>query len=332
MGLFSDTTRRGALIGGGALVLAGCGRGSRALNSAETHPSDYPTVKAVEAMSDIIAERTNGRISIKIFAGGQLGSERDTLELTIFGALDLNRVNLAPLNAFSPETIVPSLPFLFRSIDHMRRSLDGAPGDRILAALEPHGLIGLCFYDSGTRSFYNTRRPVRTPDDLRGLKIRVQNSDVYVSMVEALGANPTPMAFGEVYQSLVQGVVDGAENNWPSYESSRHFEAAQYFSLTRHVMAPEIVVMSRHRWERLGEEDRQIVRDAAKASVPIMRQLWDARVDASRVRVLAAGVQVNEVDDITAFSDRMGSVWERFIRTPEQRALVEEILALGDEP
>lgn len=332
MGLFSDTTRRGALIGGGALVLAGCGRGSRALNSAETHPSDYPTVKAVEAMSDIIAERTNGRISIKIFAGGQLGSERDTLELTIFGALDLNRVNLAPLNAFSPETIVPSLPFLFRSIDHMRRSLDGAPGDRILAALEPHGLIGLCFYDSGTRSFYNTRRPVRTPDDLRGLKIRVQNSDVYVSMVEALGANPTPMAFGEVYQSLVQGVVDGAENNWPSYESSRHFEAAQYFSLTRHVMAPEIVVMSRHRWERLGEEDRQIVRDAAKASVPIMRQLWDARVDASRERVLAAGVQVNEVDDITAFSDRMGSVWERFIRTPEQRALVEEILALGDEP
>ena len=145
-----------------------------------------------------------------MFAGGQLGSERDTLEITSFGGLDLNRVNLAPLNAIEPLTLVPALPFLFRSSEHMRRALDGAVGDRILASLEPHGLIGLAFYDSGARSFYNTKRPIRRPSDMVGLKLRVMNSDLYVAMVRALGADATPMSLGEVYQALASGVVDGA--------------------------------------------------------------------------------------------------------------------------
>lgn len=321
--------RRHMIAGGSALALAGCGRQDRPLYSADAHSSDYPTVQAVEAMAHLVSTRTDGRIRIQIFAGGQLGSERDTLELTIFGGLDLNRVNLAPLNSIAPETIIPSLPFLFNSIDHMRRSLDGAPGDEILASLEQHGLIGLCFYDSGARCFYNTRRPIRTPADLSGMKIRVQNSDLYVAMVQALGANPTPMSLGEVYQSLVQGVIDGAENNWPSYESLRHFEAARYYSLTRHVMAPEILVMSRHRWEKFDDADKGIIRQAARDSVPIMRELWDARVEASRERVLAAGVEANEVEDISAFSDLMESVWDRFVISDAQRHLVEDIRNLG---
>lgn len=323
--------RRHLIASGAALALAGCSRGDRPLHSADAHVADYPTVQGVRAMADLVAERTGGRLQVKIFAGGQLGSERDTLELTVFGALDLNRVNLAPLNSIAAETVIPSLPFLFDSIGHMRAALDGAPGQRILDALEPHGLIGLCFYDSGARSFYNTRGPIHEPADLRGMKIRVQNSDLYVAMVNALGANPTPMAFGEVYQGLVQGVIDGAENNWPSYETTRHFEAARYYSLTRHVMAPEVLLMSKHRWDRLSPEDREIFRQAARDSVPVMRDLWDARVASAREHVLASGVEANEIADISAFSDRMEAVWDRFVLTDVQRRLVEDIRNMGGE-
>lgn len=280
-------------------------------------------------MADAARERTNGRLDIKVFAGGQLGPERDTLELTIFGALDLNRVNLAPLNSFAPETIVPALPFLFQSIDHMRRALDGPPGQQILESLTSHGLIGLCFYDSGARNFYNIRGPIQTPEDLRGLKLRVPNSDLYVSMIEALGANPTPMDLGEVYQSLVQGVVDGAENNWPSYESMRHYEPAPYYSLTQHLMTPEVLVMSRRSWDKLTLADQDLLRELAQDSVPVMRALWDQRVEDARARVLAAGVNFNEVEDISAFSSIMESVWDRFLVTDSQVSLVRAVRDMG---
>jgi len=323
--------RRHLIATGAAAAMAGCGQVERPLYSADAHVADYPTVQGVQAMARMVEERTGGRQRVKIFAGAQLGSERDTLELTIFGALDLNRVNLAPLNAFASETIIPSLPFLFNSVEHMRTSLDGAPGQAILDALRSHGLVGLCFYDSGARSFYNTRGPVHAPEDLQGLKIRVQNSDLYVAMVQALGANPTPMSFTEVYQGLVQGVIDGAENNMPSYESTRHFEAARYYSYSRHVMAPEILVMSKHRWDRLSGEDQAIFQQAARDSVPVMRELWDARVNNARDRVLASGVETNEIADIGAFSDRMESVWDRFVASDVQRRLVEDIRNLGGQ-
>lgn len=318
------------LAGAAGLSVVGCGGSeTRPLLSSDTHPSDYPTVQAVRFMGERLREMTDGRLNIRIYAGGQLGSERDTLEITTFGGLDLNRVNLAPLNAIEPMTLIPSLPFLFSSTEHMRQSLDGAPGDVILKSLEKHNLIGLCFYDSGERSFYNTRQPIRTPEDMNGMKIRVQNSDLYVSMIRALGADATPMPLGEVYQSLVQGVIDGAENNWPSYESGRHFEAAPYYSLTRHVMAPEILVMSLSRWNKLSDEDRQTVVAAAKESVPVMRELWDQRVAGARERLLEAGIEVNEVDDLSAFQSLMEPVWDQFIVTPEQQKLVDDIQQIG---
>lgn len=326
----ASITRRRAIAAGGAALLASCGRaGARPFLSSDTHPDGYPTVEAVKEMARLLRERTDGRLDIRIYSGGQLGAERDTLEITTFGGLDMNRVNLAPMNSIEPVTIVPSLPFLFRSTKHMRRALDGAPGEEILASLERHSLIGLCFYDSGERSFYNSKRPIRTPDDMKGMKIRVQNSDLYVSMIKALGADATPMDLSEVYQSLVQGVIDGAENNWPSYESGRHFEAARYFSLTRHVMAPEILVMSKHRWDRLSEDDRVIVREAAKDSVPFMRALWDERVEDSRARLLAAGVEANEVDNLEDFIAPMRPVWEKFVVTERQKRLVAAIEAMG---
>jgi tripartite ATP-independent transporter DctP family solute receptor len=323
--------RRALLAAAAASGLASCGRSaSRPLFAADTHPNDYPTVAAVGWFAEQIATRTGGRIRIRQYPGGQLGEERDTLELTIFGGIDLNRVNLAPLNAIAPETIVPTLPFLFRSEGHMRRAMAGAPGDAVFAALPRHGLVGLCFYDSGARSFYTTQRDINTPSDLRGQKIRVQNSDLFVAMVEALGADATPMSYGEVYGALLQGVVDGAENNWPSYESSRHFEAATHYSLTRHVMAPEALVMSRRRWDTLASSDQALLRDTARESVAVMERLWRERETQSEARVRAAGVTVTEPQDRAAFEAAMAPVWERFLSTPSLRRLAEDIQAMGE--
>ncbi|MFN7054039.1 TRAP transporter substrate-binding protein [Hyphomonas sp.] len=325
-------SRRNVLLAGAAAGgLSACGmRAGREFLSTDTHPRGYPTVAAVEEMGRLLEQRTDGRLGIKIYAGGQLGSEQDTLEITVFGGLDLNRVNLAPLNSIEPLTTLPALPFLFRSNEHMRRALDSDIGEEILASLEPHGLIGLCFYDSGDRNFYNTRRPIRTPADMRGLKIRVPNSDLYVSMIRALGADATPMSIAEVYQALVQGVIDGAENNWPSYESGRHFEAARYYSLTRHVIAPEVLVMSKSRWDKLDEADRALVRAAAKESVPYMRGLWDQRVADARTRLLASGIEVNEIEDTAAFAEAMRPVWDRYIMTDQARRIVDAIVAAGE--
>ncbi|MEE4538231.1 MAG: TRAP transporter substrate-binding protein [Erythrobacter sp.] len=321
-------TRRAALAGGGAAMLVGCAASHRPLWSADTHAADYPTVRAVEHMAQRIKARTGGRYDIKVYPGGQLGSENDTLEMTMFGGLDLNRVNLAPLNPIVPETIVPALPFVFRDVAHMRAAMDGAPGRRILDAMRPHGLVGLCFYDSGARSVYNTRGPIETPGDMAGLKIRVQNSDLYVAMVEALGANATPMSFGEVYQALVQGVIDGAENNWPSYDTTRHFEAAPHYALTQHVMAPEALVISARRWAMIPKADHAIFRQAAAESVSVMRRLWDATVEASKAKLVSSGVMLSEIPDKSAFQDRMAPVYDRFV-TPALRPLVEEIRAVG---
>src|SRR5690606_34122771 len=286
------------------------------------------TVQALFAIDRILAERTGGEMRVRVYSGGQLGSEAETLEITVFGGLDMNRVNLAPLNSIVPETLVLALPFLFRDTNHLRAALDGAPGKKILQSMVPHGLRGLCYYDSGGRSFYNTRRPIRTPDDLRGMKIRVQNSDIYVAMVQALGANPTPIPYGEVYQALVQGVVDGAENNWPSYESSRHFEVATHYSVTQHVLAPEVLVASAKTWARLDERQQQHLQAAVDESVLVMRKLWHHRVEDARARMLAAGIEVVEQVDHDAFAARMSAVWERFLVTPELRRLAQDIAAL----
>lgn len=326
--------RRAVLGGAGAmaasLLLGGCKKVmSGRFTSSDTHPADYPTVRAVEFMGEYLARKTGGRLGIKVYAGGQLGSEIDVLEITSFGGLDFNRVNLAPLNSMAPLTIPPSLPFIFKSVDHMRRTLDGEIGDEILASLEENGLIGLCFYDSGARSFYNTRRPIYTPDDMHGLKLRVPASDVYVAMVNALNANAVPIPFGEVYQALAQGVIDGAENNWPSFESARHYEVARYYSLTQHLFTPEVLVMSKIKWDKLSPADQALVREAARASVPVMREMWDARVRSARETIIASGVMVNEVDT-RPFAALMRPVWDEFATSPQQRSLVERIMAAGE--
>lgn len=297
------------------------------LRSADIHPDGYPTVEAVKYMGDLVSERTKGRIKINVSNNASLGTEKDTIEQTRFGVIDLNRVNAAPFNNLVPQTVVLGLPFLFRDTEHMHKTVDGPIGEEILAAFEPHGLIGLAFYDSGARSFYTTKKPIEKLADLKGMKIRVQQSDLWIAMMQAFGANATPMPFGEVYSSLETGVVDGAENNWPSYESSRHFEIAKNYTLTDHSLNPEILVMSKISWDKLTPEDQKVIKQAAKDSVGKMRELWQAREKSSEEKVRAAGVNVIKVDK-TPFAEAMKPVYDKFITDPKQKDLVERVRAI----
>ncbi|MGF9695017.1 TRAP transporter substrate-binding protein [Rhizobium sp. 0TCS1.26] len=297
------------------------------LRSADIHPDGYPTVEAVKYMGQLLSERSNGRINVQVMNNSVLGSEKDTIEQTRFGVIDLNRVNAAPFNNLVKETVVLGMPFLFRSTDHMHKTVDGPIGDEILAAFEPHGLIGLAYYDSGARSFYTTKKPIEKLADLKGMKIRVQQSDLWIAMMQAFGANPTPMPMGEVYSSLETGVVDGAENNWPSYESARHYEVAKNYTLTEHSLNPEILVMSKMSWDKLTPDDQKLVRQAAKDSVAKMRELWTAREKASEEKVRAGGVNVIKVDK-AEFSAAMKPVYDKFVTDAKLKDLLERIQAV----
>jgi tripartite ATP-independent transporter DctP family solute receptor len=299
---------------------------ARDFRSAEIHPADYPTTKAVEYMGQLLKERSGGKMGVKVFPNAALGQERDAMEQLKIGGLDMMRINVAPLNNVVPETIVPALPFIFKSEDHMHSTLDGPIGDEILAAMESQGMIGLAFYDSGARSMYATK-PITSLADIQNRKIRVQQSDLFVASMEALGANATPMPYGEVYTGLKTGIIDAAENNFPSYESSRHFEAAPYYSLTEHSMAPEVLVFSKPIWDRLKAEDQAMIRQAAKDSVPHMRKLWDEREAKSRQIVEAGGAKITEITDRQAWADAMKPVYEQFASTPELQSLVQRIQA-----
>jgi tripartite ATP-independent transporter DctP family solute receptor len=295
--------------------------------SADIHPDGYPTVEAVKYMGEILARESNGRMRIQMFSSGQLGDEKDTIQQTQFGVIELNRINLAPLNGLIPETRVPSMPFLFRSVDHMHAVVDGPIGDEILKKFDSQGLVGLAFYDSGARSFYNSKRPIKTLDDMKGLKIRVIQSEVFIDTIQALGGSATPMPTGEVYSAIQTGVVDGAENNWPTYQSQRHFEQAKYYSLSEHSMSPEVLVMSKRVFDKQTPEDQALIRRAAKESVAKMRELWQAREKTAQAAVLAAGVQANEVDK-TVFEKAVEPVYAKHITDAKLKDLVERIRAV----
>lgn len=293
------------------------------------HVEDYPVSLGLDAFTAMIEERTEGRITAETYHGGVLGSQPDAIEQVRLGAIEYAVFNLGPMGPVVPATNVVSLPFVFDSVDHMHTVMDGEIGDDISAAMEEEGLVALAWYDSGSRSFYNSQHAINTPADLEGMKIRVMNNELFVGMIEALGGNATPMAFAEVYQSLQTSVVDGAENNWPSYESTGHYEVAGYYSLSEHLIIPECVCMNADLWNSLSAEDQEIVRSAARESATLQRQLWAEREQASREAVEAAGVIVNEIADKGPFQDAMGPVYEQFYETyPDLRELVERIRAV----
>ena len=324
--MYYTKTIGAALLAGTAMVTA-AGACEITLRSSDTHPDGYPTVEAVKVMGEKLQESTDGRICIEVFHSAQLGEEKDTIEQTQFGVIDLNRVSMGPFNNIIPETQVPSLPYIFRSTDHMHKVLDGDVGADILGAFSDHDLIGLTYYDAGSRSFYNSQKPITTLDDLSGMKFRVMQSDLFVDMVGALGANATPMPYGEVYSSIQTGVIDGAENNWPSYESSGHFEVAGYYTLDQHLMVPEVLVMSKASWDKLTPEDQQAVMEAAKASTVVQRQLWADREAASEEKVRAAGNEVITDIDKAPFMAAMEPVYEKYVTDQNLKDLVARIQA-----
>ncbi len=314
-----------ALTAGAFLLSASSASHARDFRSSDVHPADYPTVIAVKQMGSQLSEQTKGRLGIKVYPSGSLGTEKDNVEQLKIGGLDMMRIHISALNSVVPETVAAALPFVFRSTEHMRKALDGPIGDEILASMEAQGLVGLAFYDSGARSFYTAKKPIKSVADMKGLKLRVPQSDLFVAMIESLGANPTPMPYGEVYTALKTGIVDGAENNWPSFESSRHFEAAKYYNLSEHSLAPEVLVFSKKNWDTLPKEDQAMIRKAAKDSVQQMRKLWDERESNARKTVEATGVQVVTISNRQEFVDAMKPVYAKFVNTPKLKDLVQRI-------
>jgi tripartite ATP-independent transporter DctP family solute receptor len=275
------------------------------------HAADYPNGRGMDRFTELVAQRTNNRIRMRTFHSAQLGQQDEAIQQMRLGTIDFANFNLSPFNNLAPSTQVVTLPFLFRDVAHMQRAIDGVAGEEIARDLEAIGIVALSWFDAGARSIYTTR-PVRAPADLRGMKIRVQTSDLWIDLMRALGANPTPLPFGEVFTSLQSGVIDGAENNWPSYESTRHFEVARFFTTTEHSNVPEVLAVSRQRWQRLNEAERAILRDAAREAATFQRQAWAEREKVSRDRVLAAGAQVIEVADRRPWAQLMEPVYQKY--------------------
>ncbi|GKS98143.1 TRAP transporter substrate-binding protein [Acidovorax sp. SUPP3434] len=294
------------------------------LRSADIHPDDYPTVTAVKFMGERLKALSGGKHTIKVFNNGALGSEKDTIEQAKIGALQLVRINIGAMNNICPETVVPTMPFLFRSVEHLHKVLDGPIGEEILKACEKQGFVGLAYYDSGARSMFTAKKPVRSFADMKGLKVRVQQSDLWVSMLEAMGANATPMPMGEVYTGLKTGLIDAAENNYPTYESSRSFEVSKYYTKTEHSMAPEMLLFSKRAWDRLSPEEQGWIRQAAKESVPYMRKQWAEREIKSLATVKAGGAEIIEIDK-APFQAAMKPVYDKFIPDAKLKDLVKRV-------
>ncbi|WP_441261077.1 TRAP transporter substrate-binding protein [Bradyrhizobium sp. 521_C7_N1_3] len=313
----AELTRTGVIFV--ALLLAVCATSAaaREFRAADTQPEDYPTVQALRYMGALIAERTGHRHEIKVFHSRQLGEEKETIEQTRVGAIDLNRTNVA-LN-------VLAMPFLFRSIEHMQKVLDGPIGSEILGSFEPYGFVGLAFYDSGARSIYNGVRPIRSVADLRGLRIRVQQSELMSEMIRSLGAEPVEMPYGLVLTGLANHLIDGAENNWPSFVTTDHYKHAGHLALTEHTMSPEVLVISLKAWKSLSADDQQIFREAAARSSRFMREKWHDLEEQSQHKAEAAGITVARDIDRKPFEDAMAAIYAKAGRDPAAAALIERI-------
>ena len=285
-----------AAVGPAALSGSAASVEGNPLTAVDVHPTDYPTVEAVRWIGAELERETGGRIRLRIYASGQLGTETDTVTLTRMGVLDICRVTAAALNNAFPLTRALTLPFAYRGDAHMRSVVDGPVGAEIRESFSKRGLVALCFYDGGLRSIYNVRRPIREPADLRGMKIRVPRSDIFIEALSAMGANATPLPFGEVFTGLQTHLIDGAENNWATFQSTRQYETAPYWSDTEHALSPDALLISKAVLDAMPAGDRDLVRAKALQSVPFMRGLWDARQAAARDTVLAAGVRRNAVD------------------------------------
>ena len=293
------------------------------------HAPGYPNTVALEHFAAAVSEKTNGELTLKVYNNGVLGDQPDAIEQTRNGALDFANFNLGPMGPIVPMTNVVSLPFLFSSEEQMHHVMDGQIGRDFSDAMEKKGLVALSYFDSGSRSMFNNVRPITKPDDVKGMKVRVMNNQLYVDMMAALGGNATPLPMGEVYQSLKTGVVDGAENNYPTYEEYKLNEVAKFYSTTKHLIIPECLCVSKASWDKLSPETQDIVRKAAVDAAVEQRKLWADASEKAKMDVEAQGAKVNEITDLSPFQNAMGPVYDKFYTDfPDLKAVVEEIRAV----
>ena len=275
-------------------ILGACGKAGKETKEtvpeyvftyAENQAEDYPTTRGAYKFAELVKERTGGRIEILVHAGGALGDEQAVVEQLQYGGIDFVRASLSSLSEFVPKMNVLQMPYLYKNSEHMWKVLDGEIGEEFMEILDGSGLTGLSWYDAGTRNFYCTNKPIRSLEDVKGMRIRVQESEMMGAMVEALGGTAVPMTYDKVYSALETGQIDGAENNWPSYESVRHYEVAPFYTVDEHTRVPEMQLMSRHTWEKLSPEDQNLIRECARDSAIYQRKLWTQRSEASQRRV-----------------------------------------------
>ena len=290
------------------------------------HVAGYPNTIALDKFAELVSQKSGGEMKIKMYHAGTLGSQPDAIEQVRMGGLEIANFSLGPMGPIVPEANVVSLPFIFKDPDHAFRVLEGKAGDMINEGMAKKGLVSLAWYDGGSRSFYNSKKPIKEPADVIGMKVRVMNNDLYSGMISALGGNPSPMAFSEVYQSLKTGVVDGAENNWPSYESTGHYEVAPFYSLSQHLINPETLCINAAVWEKLSAKEQKILKEAGQESALLQRKLWKERAKASEAKVLAGGVTFNTIPDKSAFQAAMKPVYAKFLAdNPALKPLVKMI-------
>ena len=312
------------------LVLAGCSQDKdvHVIKLGHGLDSNHPVHQAMVFMQERVHDKSSGALRIDIYPSQQLGTERQLLELLQLGSLGMTKVAAAVLEGFAPKYKVLSLPYLFRDEAHRFAVFEGEIGRELLLSSEDYWLRGLTFYDAGSRSFYTKEQPIRTPDDLAGLKIRTLESITQVQMVNALGGSATPISWGELYTALQQGVVDGAENNPPSFYTSRHYEVCKYYSLDEHTGIPDVLLISTIVWEKLTEQERAWVADAALESAEYQKKLWKAATEEALAAVQAAGVEVIYPDK-AAFAEKSASLYETYGNQPEIADLIRRIQAVA---
>jgi tripartite ATP-independent transporter DctP family solute receptor len=296
------------------------------LKAADVHPLGYPTVEAVVRMGKKLEAATNGRISIQMYPSMQLGGEKEMIEQAQVGALAIARISVGPMGPLVPELNVFNLPFMFRDSAHMEKVIDGPIGDEMLKKITDHptaGLIGLAWMNGGSRNVYNSKRPIKTPDDLKGLKIRMMGNPVFVDTMNSLGGNGVAMGYDQLINAMQTGVVDGAENNEPSYATGQHYRYAKYYSMTGHLMIPELLVFSKRIFETLSKDDQALVLKYAKEAQQEQRALWYEMEKKSIAQMVEAGAQINEVPDRKPFQDAVKPVWDKY--GAQNAALVKQI-------
>jgi len=299
--------------------------GSKVLYLAHSLPQTHPVHKGILKFQEALNQKSGGALKAKIFPDGQLGSEREVLELLQIGSVAITKVSAATLSNFVPEYHVFLIPYLFKDKQHQFDVLEGEVGKSILQKGQKFWLRGLCYYDAGSRSFYTSNKAIRTPDDLKGLKIRVMNNQMAINMVNALGGSATPMAYGELYTAIQQGVVDGAENNPPSFVSSNHYEISKYYTLDQHSSVPDVLLIGTKYWDKLSEKEREWVQEAANESAQAQKQFWNESVEESMAIAKKAGVEVI-IPEKSLFQKQSKSVLESFIEEyPEMNMLINQI-------